>query len=281
MSDLRYLDDLLRGLVEGQAHLADRLAELERGERDPATLAELYAGFRGLAGLRGLWYPGVADDTGAMYDASGQGRTLTYNGNPTIDLHNSLVPYFDYDGTGDYHSRADEAGLDVLGTETYIATALRGLTVGGWFWTDDATSNITQGLVSKYVTTGNQRSWHFTLNTGGGIAVPSFTISADGTTAIHRSDAASALVVNTWNFIVGRLTPGTENAVFLNDAKAVNTTTVPASVFNSTAGLEVARRNVASSELNGRCALAFLCAAALPDALLSALFSQTRGVFGV
>lgn len=282
MPEPNALDDLLRGLVDGQARMQKRLDDLGLLETPDTGLVEFFAPVRVLPGLRGLWYPGSADNTGAIYDASGQQRTLTYNGNPTLNLHNGLVPYFDYDGTGDFHSRADEAGLDILGTETYIAAALRGLTVGGWFWTDDVTSNITQGLITKYNTTGNQRAFQLSLNITGGIAgTPQMSVSVDGT-ATHVSTAAAPLVVNSWNFVVGRFSPAVpENAVFVNGVKAINVTSVPASVFNSTASLEIGRRSVAATELNGRCAMVFLCAAALPDALLIRLFEQTGPLFGV
>ncbi|NJO31403.1 MAG: hypothetical protein HC874_30490 [Richelia sp. SL_2_1] len=72
----------------------------------------------------------VQRSTGNVYDLSGQGRTLTYNGNPTFN-YTGLVPYVSLDGTGDFLSRADETDLDILGTETIYNSAVRGLTLGG------------------------------------------------------------------------------------------------------------------------------------------------------
>lgn len=261
------------------AHIDRRLARIESYPSGP-SIGELFADFRGLPGLRGLWFPGVADNTGAVYDATGQGRTLTYNGGPTINLHNDSVPYYDLDGSGDYFSRAHEAGLYISGAETYIASALSGLTAGGWFWTDDVTTNVTQSLMSKYNTTANQRSWQLSLNISGGIAgTPQMSVSVDGT-ATHVATAASALAVGTWNFVVGRFTPSTENAVIVNGTKAVNTTSVPATDFNGNAAFEIGRRSSAATELNGRWALAFLCATVLPDDLLTHLLNRTRPLFG-
>lgn len=242
------------------------------------TLGEFYSQFLGLPGLRGLWYPGSQDQTGAIYDQAAQGRTLTYNGNPTLALYNDLVPYEDYDGTGDYHSRADEAGLDITGTETTIASAQRGLTLGGWFWADSFSGG--PGLLSKFAfTAGNQRAYMLSMATGGELVL---TISSDGTAA-NQQTVTSSNVVTTggWFFAVGRFTPSTEMAVWLNGTKTVFTTAVKASLFNSSAALQLGALDAGTRLLDGRCALAFLTATVWPDTLIDYLFARSRPLFGI
>lgn len=252
-----------------------RLSKQEARAGGP-TLGEFYSQFQGLPGLRGLWYPGSVDNTGALYDQSGQGRTLTYNGNPTLNLHNSLIPYWDYDGAGDWHSRADEAGLDIQGTETTIAAALRGLTWGGWFWVDTFANN--RGLLTKGDGgTAAGSAYNLYLSTTG--------IKADiynGATGYGVSSAA--LSTGTWIFAVSRFTPSAELALLTNGVKVVNTTSIPASLNNGGASAPLNIANLANSGslyLDGRCALAFVCAALLPDALLAYLFNRSRPLFGV
>lgn len=239
------------------------------------TLAALYAEFQGLPGLRGLWYPNSVDNTGALYDQSGQGRTLTYNGNPTLGIHNSFIPYWDEDGTGDWHSRADEAGLDILGTETTIVAASRGLTMGGWFWFDVADANAT--LMGKSQATGNQRSYLMGLDAS---SFPIFGVSSLGT-AFTLVTGGAAPATGAWQFWVGRFDPSDELALWVNGTKIVNTTSIPAAIFGSSAAFGVAGRDGGAFLLNGRHALTFVCAARLTDGQIEHLFNRTRTFFGV
>lgn len=264
-------------MVPNVARQLENAVDRDRGVAGGPTLGEFYGSYFGLAGLRGLWLPGSADNTGAVYDRSGQGRTLTYNGNPTIGVHNNLVPYYDYDGTGDFHSRADEAGLDILGTETYIATALRGLTLGGWFYWSSAVKAGDNGLVSKYLSAGNQKS--YVLYTNGGDSEARMIVSVDGITGTEV-DSTIVLTTGKWYFIWGRFVPSTSLAVSVNNNANINTSTIPASIFNSTAAFNIAGFGGGSVN-NCRCALAFLCASALSDELLTYLWYRGRVLFGV
>lgn len=242
------------------------------------TLGELYGMFLGLPALRGLWLAGNLDQTGAMYDSSGQGRALTYGGGNMYILNN-LLPFFHYPGGG-FHNRADEAGLRVTGTETYVNTPWPGLTFGGWFRTSEAAPAASRGFLGKWNATGNQRSYLLFYNITVGQAAS--IVSVDGS-ASTQATAAAGLSLNVWHFLVGRFTPSTELAVFADNVKAVNTTSIPASIFNSTADFRVAQFNAggATTQLTGDFALGFLCAAALPDTLLTYLFNRSRLFFGV
>lgn len=239
-----------------------------------ATLAALYADFQGLPGLRGLWYPNSTDSTGALYDQSGQGRTLTYNGNPTLGIHNSFIPYWDYDGTGDFHSRADEASLDITGGETTIAAGQRGLTLFGWFWFD-----VLGALVLPFGKAGAAGNLSYYLQKQANDTLR-FTVSGNGTNEFYA--ASAALSASKWYFCVGRFTPSAEVAILVNGVEVVNTTSIPATVFSGNGSLGIGRWiGGATQELNGRCALAGLCAALLTDAQVGHLFQRTRAFFSV
>ncbi len=262
------LSPLLRNTLEQK-----RRADLQNtGDYGP-SLGEMYGTFLGLPGLRGLWYPGDADDTGAVYDISGQGRKLTYNGNPFIALQNSLVPYFAFDGTGDFLSRPDEAGLKVIGNEGYVAAALRGLTIGGWFWADSLAASPV--LISKYTAAGNLRSYKLDISSS------AVRMIVSGTGADAFVATTGAIAAANWYFVVGRYTPSTAVAAFVNNNQSTFTTTIPATLFNTTAAFQIAASDAGTNLLTGRFGLAFLCAAALPNALLTYLFARTRALFGV
>jgi len=264
----------MNGLLRQEARqeaAADRTAGLESG-LGIGVLASL---FMGLPGLRGLWLPGASvAETGNVSDISGQGRTLTYNGNPTINLHNALVPYLDLDGTGDFLSRPDENGLDVAGTETYIASGLRGLTVGGWFWSN--AGGAAQGLIGKRNAVVGGHS--YLLETSASNAL-SLLVSTDGNTDVTVT--GTVFPTAGWFFAVGRFTPSTELKIFMNGSTATNTTSIPASIFNGSSAFQIGSFNAGVNLLVGRCALGFLCAAAVPDSILATALAMSRGLFGV
>lgn len=239
------------------------------------TLAELYADFKGLPGLRGLWFPGSVDNAGTMYDQSGQGRTLTYNGNPTLNVYGGFIPYYDLDGTGDYFSRADEAGLDITGTETTIASAQRGLTLGGWMRFDGAGAAEENFLTKRSAGAGNLSYYLRRTSTG----LMNFEISTDGTAVKNVSGASVG--AGSWAFVVGRFTPSAALDIWVNGVKATNTTSIPASIFSGSGALNLGAYAGGSQVMTGDIALAFLCAALLSDTQIAHLFARTRKFFGV
>lgn len=235
--------------------------------------------FLALPGLRGFWPMSSFDENGDAFDLSGQGRILTYNGNPTYNF-DGLVPYIDLDGTGDYLSRADEAGLDILGTESYVAPAVRGLTLGGWFW-PDTLSGPSHGLIGKW-NSASQRAYLLLADVVATMARPAFMISDDGSwNAGHYCTIPhTETIIQAWGFIIGRLNTSTNTiAAFLNGTKVQAACNY--NIFNSTADLAVGALHGGTDLFTGRASMCFLCAAALSDSVIGALFQQTRAMYGV
>lgn len=228
--------------------------------------------FLALPGLRGFWPMSSFDEAGNARDLSGQGRTLTYNGNPTYN-YDSLAPYIEFDGVGDSLSRSDEAGLDITGTEAYVAGAVRGFTTGGWFWLNSFTP-LVNAFIAKFTALGNLSYMLFEL-----AGIYRFGISSDGT-AQTTVDVASP-TLGAWHFVVGRFIPSTELAIFDNGVKVTNVAAIPASIFSGNSAFCIGLDLADSSYLDGRASLCFLCATALSDAIVLSLFHQTRAMFGV
>lgn len=233
--------------------------------------------FLALPGLRGFWPMSSFNEAGNAYDLSGQGRTLTYNGNPTYN-HDSLAPFITLDGTGDYLSRADEAGLDILGTEGYVAAGARGLTMGGWFYATDDASASHEYLMAK-VSGAPQDSYGMYRRPNAADERVEFWIDAAG--AVDTVISASAMVVNEWHFCVGRFDPSTEVAIFLNDEETTNMVGIGAAITNSTAPFTIGCYGAGSLPLQGRASLCFLCAAALSDGIILSLYEHTKAMFNV
>lgn len=232
------------------------------------------AAFQALPGLVGLWpMSSVQRSTGQVYDLSGQGRHLTYNGNPTFNFTERGMPYLDLDGTGDYLSRADETDLDVLGTETIFAAAVRGLTLGGWFWLDARPAANAEVVAKGSPTRGAGNISYGLWLWSAANTVWRFFMSDDGT---NYSEVTVANAVAAWQFVVGRFVPASTVDMYVNGAKSSAATT-RAAIFNSGSTLTIG----GDGAMDGRAALCFLCTAALPDELIEGLFRQTRGLFGV
>lgn len=225
-----------------------------------------------LPGLVGLWpMSSVQRSTGNVYDMSGQSRTLTYNGNPTYNIYNNFVPYIDFDGVGDYLYRADETDLDILGTETINAAAVQGLTFGGWFLAETANTDY---LICKT----NDANGPYALASELGVNIL-FRIRDSTDTTNYNVRIASAQ--NIWQFCVGRYRPSTEIKVWCNAASNTNIVGIPASILNGADDFAIGGTGAGTSLLQGYASLCFLSHQAFPDALVNAMFQQSRILFGV
>jgi hypothetical protein len=233
--------------------------------------------FQALPGLRGFW-PMSSIGAGTALDLSGNARTLTYNGNPTYNF-DSLAPYIRFDGAGDYLSRADEAGLDILGTETYIAALHRGLTLGGWFRPEDDANTVQ--IMGKWYTAG-QKSYALRLRGAVAGDPVSFYISDDGTNS-DSANSTAGYSTNEWQFFAGRFNDalaGAELAVWINDTMTP-AATARASIFSGTDNFAIGGAADGTLLYTGRASMCFLCAAALADATVWAIYQHTRALFGV
>jgi len=235
----------------------------------------------GLPGLIGFWpMATVQRSTGNVpnYAPTYTGATkqdLVYNGNPLFSHTVTGVPYIVLDGTGDYLSVADNTDLDVLGTETQYA--FPGLTIGAWSFFDNAAPPASsEGIITKDTASAGGRSYSIQRHASSGQG--RFGVSVDGT--VYTSVDGSVFNASSWYYIVGRYTPSSELAIFVNGVKFTNTTSIPAAIFNSTTAFSIGSFG-GSALTTGRQTLCFLSACAIPDTIIQSLFQQTRPLFGV
>jgi hypothetical protein len=263
----------VNGLRELDRQLVSRLAALEKrfdGLQIPEKSLLLAAPFLQLPMLRGLWVSSV-DSNGDWFDLSGLGKTLSYQGNP-MHYYSGLVPYWAYDGAGDYHARTDEADLDITGTETYVGAVEKGLTMHVWCY--PTTANFEQ-ITGKWLAGGNQRSYRIVNNSGTWLA----QVSDDGTATTNRAGAAAT--TGQWWHLVERFDPSTTLDFWNNGVKYSVATAGVASIFNGNADFRVAADGAGGSLLTGNVAAVALYAAAHSDAMISSMWQQTRALFGV
>lgn len=238
--------------------------------RQELTYAATLSEYQMLPCLRFLGAGGLGS-AGEWRDLSGNGMHLSYNGNPTMAFNGAGAPYWVYDGTGDYHSHADDAHFDITGTETTVVAAQRGLTCGAWVYLTTLTPAV-NAIIAKW---GGNLSY-ILAEIGGKLY---FIVSVDG--AAQKSVVGAAMTTGTWYFTVGRFVPSTSVADWVNDSPTANVTTIPASIFSGAAPFTIGYDPADNSYLDGAVAFPFVCACALSDAQITRLYNRSRGLFGV
>ena len=269
--------------INRQGREIDALKRIEMATiTDPAmALPMTMATIQSFPALRGFW-PGSAhlmsSSVGYANDLSAAGRHLRMSGAPTFNYRGapSYAPYMNF--SSEYLYYVDDEQFDILGNESWIGDP--GLTLGGWFYFDSLTGQY--GLMGKYFQSGNNRS--YLLYTDGSPYEISFLISGDGLAERYAS-ATSGPSTGQWYFVVGQYKPSTEMAVWVGDSDGlvehINLTSIPASLYNSTARLEVGAFNNGGFNINGSASMLFICASHLPDLLIQRLFNISRHAFGV
>lgn len=240
----------------------------------PLAFGRLISNMLLLPGLRGLWSANHFDTSGNLEDWTKYDLLLTRVGNPVYN-YDGLVPYLDLDGTGDDLARNDEPALSITGTESHIDSTVRGLTVGGWFKLDDDTPPAASYLMSKWAAAPNN-SWYLRVETNGRVRL---LISDDGT---NQDNVLSTATVSGWTFSVGRFCDndsGEELAVWVNNVKAT-AATARASIFDGNGQFQIGAL-AHSGLMSGNVSLCFMCAARVSDDAISALFEQSRPLFGI
>jgi len=256
-----------------EATAARKITGLESSFRDlntresGYTMGDLIGAVLGFPGLRAFWPMSSVNESGNVLDLSGQGRTLTNNNAAPRAVHRDLIPYVSFNGATQYLSRADEAGLDITGA----------LTIG--IWACPTAVGVNQMVMCKDGATG-QLAYHLQHTSSN---VLRFQISTDGSN-IKQANSAVTYGANEWRFVVGRFTPSTELALFVNGEKYTNTTSIPATIFNSNSPLAIGvwpNGGAPQRYFTGYKTLGFVCAAALPDAMINYFFHMSRTLFGV
>lgn len=253
----------------GQAKHSLAIRSLERTrdrQRAFEYMPPLAAPFLSLPGLAGLWGAMSIDQANNLYDLSGQGRTLTATGTTALGTVNGLAGYMTLDGSTTFWSRADEAGLDLTGALSILA----------WVYFTNAASAQEVILSKGNGAAAGTAYWLNRQATGearGLVSTGAAFVSAIGT---------SVLAASTWYLVGMRYDPTVDVVCFVNGrAETTTTASVPASTVNSANQLVIGNYDAGALDMAGRVAVAALCRAALRESLVSSVYQQTRGWFGV
>ncbi len=165
-----------------------------------------------------------------------------------------------------YLSRPDEPGLSMTGE----------LTLGGWIKFTTYTRGVLTGIMGKWLEAGDDRSFVIRKNSNGSIE---FAVSETGDgTLTSITDLGVNFVINRWMYIVGRYTPSSEVALFVDGNWYRNTTSIPASIHDSDEQFEIARYN-RTNYFDGRLCHIFISAESIDDADVESMYAHSRGMF--
>lgn len=239
----------------------------------------MVSAYLALPALRGFWPMSASDESGNIRDFGEVGGGLHLTNRNTVLHLATPMPVMDFtSGNSEVLYRADAAAFDIQGNEAFVHSDYRGLTMGAWVQFDAVDQNST--LMGKWDTAANQRSYIIYLN--GSTSKISFYWSTNGTLQ-PNVEYDTALVAGRWYFVCGRFDPSTEAKIWVNDNFNVDTTSIPATLFNGTASFAIGAYGTQPATwldyMDGRVSMAFLCAAYLPDHTVRRLYYRTRALF--
>lgn len=262
------------------AELVDNLrADFQHRNEPNFAWKSIVSAFMVLPGAIAVWPTSAVrrdSNTNRLRDVGGGGYHLNQNNNCLFD-HDNLIPYVDLGGTNEYFARVDGGPADwadITGTEAHVAPDVQGLTLGTWSWLDVTPGGGGMGLLAKDLAAGNQRSYGLIMTN---TRAARFHVSNAGA-AISSIGSAGTVSTSEWFFAVGRF-DNTGNTIAVNLNGTWTDAVYNNAVFDSGTNFEIGRFN-AGNYLNGRISISFLSQVAISDAIIGALFQQTRGMFG-
>ena len=228
--------------------------------------------FENLVGLRGYWPMGIINTIGEVRDII-FGVEMTQAGSPKVSQDQALgVSCMIFDGLTDNQNSGNSL-YDILGTETDILAADRGLTLGGWFKTDALDGQ--QNLVSKWDAAGSARAYRVWIHADGTVRM---SISAAGTSG-ETVQSGNVITTNKWYFMVGRFRPGVAIDIFVSDGGPWSDTTTITALHDPAINLHIGSSSVPGNYLDGNASNVFICAAAVADVAIENLYKATKNMY--
>lgn len=249
-----------------------RISNLETQDVSPGFF-NLHSAYLSLPMLR-LYYPfNRLTPSGTVLDLGGSNLNASVTN--TLTIHERYGTF----ASSSYVAATSSNETNITGTESYVASGFKGLTWGLWF-NPSAAPTGEAGIFAKYRTLAGLRQ--YALNCMPSLE-PKAVVSTDGNSASAEVTSGTSMEVGKWYFIVGRFIPSTNLGVFVNGAWTYDTTSMPASIHTSATPLVIPGFQGPAGTViptRGSVAHAFICAAALPDAMIMNLFNRTRHLYG-
>lgn len=259
--------------VDGDGNQADitslELSAIERGlyQEDLTMLLALGTSISLLQmfpGIVGIWPMSITNGAGQAVDISGNGLHLTNFGASPVAFGVDGAEFVSSQSR--YLEHADNSTLDITGLEAHVGQG--GLTIGGWF---QQPSPLAQTFASKFGAVGQRSFW--LLNTG---ASYRFVITSNGSSTVNVTSPAS--LTSSYVFLAARFVPLTSLSIFVNGDVVSNTTSIPLSIFNSTAPFRIGAITT-GNYLTGFGRLSFLSSSAVEDDDILRFYNASKALF--
>lgn len=141
-------------------------------------------------------------------------------------------------GSSQYAFAVDSASLSITGD----------MTIECWVKLESSPSSGNQyTFISKYITTGNQRSYSFGYYNNGGTPEIGLTISSDGSGTTVNKAIPYTLSTGVWTHVVATYDASAGSMeIFVNGLSIGTNTGLPTSIYNSTAIFQIGIENTGS-----------------------------------
>ena len=218
--------------------------------------------------------PGLASG-GTIRDWSRFQAKGTLNANATVEIH--MNPYQGFGASYRGNNNASGTRLTFSDAPQYDITGE--LTLTTWIFIEavpDGAGN--QGVLSKYIKAGNNRSYDLAvIETGGNVAVR-FGIAPNGTTTgSNFFNSTTTLPLQQWVMITGTFLPSASMKIFINGRlDAEDTTGIPANAFNGSGDVYIGSQfdDLATNSFDGYIAQSRIYNRILSDAEILSLYTD-------
>lgn len=260
--------------------------ELERGVfqqlHDPSfAWSRTNSVFSRIPGVLAAWSGASSYSNGlfrVMPSLTGFGDLIFSGAHVFGSEDNSVVPILSLPGAA--YANTIDAQFDITGTESYIASGRRGLTVGGWFKHVNAPTASQEIMFSNR---GSASVHSFSLHRAATTGLATFYVSGNGATL--ASVTGQSLDEDEWYFVVGTYKPSTYIRLYVNGVMTENTTSIPASLYVGTGyfTLGAFSTSAPANGLNmfGRFSGGFVCHMAVDEQFIWLAYQSTKAMFGL
>lgn len=260
--------------------LIDSMALDPAGSGQSALSAAMSA-FMAMPGLAGFWPGNIGQNnsgTPQLWDHGPNAKHMSFASVASTQGGGELVPFLNLNGSN-YALTGDSSPFDINGNESYLASQLRGLTVGAWI--RPRLINQFQVYMAKAISTNSNLN---NYRIQGGVAnLFTFTLGDGSNTYVIQNPGAYS--IDTWYFVVGRFRPSVSLDIIVNGVETRLQSGIPATAYANPYSLVLGGQqasgtyNDITSHATCYQAFAFVSQAKLPDTYVDYLYDSSRGLF--
>jgi len=158
--------------------------------------------------------------------------------------------------------------------QLYMDPTLRGLTLGGWFYFNNAPGAL-EYLMARW-NPGVLQAYRLTR-----LAVGTIQGSVDDGGGAVNVTTTATVAETFWTWIAFRFDPSNTLDIFVNRVKTTLAVGVPATIQSTALDFTIGADHLGANPFDGRTSMNFVCVAVIPDVTINALFDTSRAAYNV